>query len=774
MRPLLSSLLILAIAASPLPAQDNALIQSANALLQREDLSDYRGWIKYLIFDATVVAKRPNIDEAKAQAKRERLENWIQTLSTKTDALEELRGPQEWAYESQADGSGQPFMINIPQDYDPARPTPVSLYMHGLAGNHSEHYTGSEDLRGIIELSVLGRSRGGSYIGLSEEDVLDVLDYVEAHWNVDPDRIHLLGGSMGGNGTFLLGSRYPHRFASARPTCGFASAKPWGNLLTLPFYAIHSDDDFVVPILHSRGPLDRLRESGGDVIYDQVTGYGHASWDYAEGNARAKQWSKNQVRPDSRSVRLLNYTAFDSKAIRSWWAEISMWGNKPKPAQFILKAGAQNTLYATLTNVDQLKLRIEESPFDPDQPLSVSINGAIPIQLSNPLPPAVFITRKDEAWTLETSTPQRAVRWHTPGGPNLLFDGEPLLIVYGTQGNAEENQAMLTAARIAAKSSNANWVGTPWGTAPDGFSHSHMLYGDLPIKPDSQLTPADSQRSHLILIGTARQNSAVAAIAQNLPVALSPEKIVFSDGETYPAKGLGLGLVHFNPHAPQNLIFWVASNDSQLYRENSPIPKQMYSATSGFNSVVAPGWDCLISAVDHESLVAARSFDNAWQWRPRNKVEPLLSPVLDSYQAWQTEVSKAILAESAADFAFTPSAPETDQTPFLPNATRLSDLVDCFLYEPIGIMTLNGATLLKMQAKLAAKGQSFYPVPTAQSIDETANYRVAAAEISLWDLVPSAEYAPTDYRLTDLQLSTAIERHFPTSLPPALTPPIAP
>lgn len=762
-RYLFCSWLILTVLVSSSVAQQAALVDSARALLEREDLGPYRGWIKYLIFDATVVSERTGVDEAQAKLKWERLELWIQTLETNPNAIEGLRGVQEWAYESAADGSGQPFMINIPQDYDPTVATPVSLFMHGLAGNHSEHYSGSDELRGVIELSVLGRSRGGGYFGLSEADALAVLEYVQRHWNVDPDQVHVSGGSMGGSGTFRLGSRYPHLFASARPTCGFAGDKAYGNLLTLPVYAIHSDDDFVVPILHSRGPLDRLRELGGSVIFDQTTGYGHASWDYAEGGARAKRWFREQKRLDSRTVRNINYTALDGGAMRSWWAEIAQWGDEPKPAQFILKASEGNELYATLTNIGRLELRMDESPFDSTQPLFVSVNGAVPLKLDAPLASAVFLTSGEDGWTLETEVYEESVRSHTPGGPNLLYNGEPLLIVYGTQGSREENTAMLTAAKVAAKNSDGRWLGTRWDAAADGFAHNSLLYGDLLTKKDVDLTAEDVRNNHLVLIGTARQNSVVARIADGFPVTLSETEIVFSDGETYAADGLGLGLVHYSPEAPQKLVYWVASNDSRLYRAESPVPDLMVSMVSGINLSYGSGFDCLISKVDAASLVAGRSFGADWRWRPRSASEPIVSAHIESSRAFYFEIGQAMRLALATDFSFAvdPSGNPASDLPIVRGTTRLSDLANQFFYEPIGVMEVDGTRLMEMQSRLAAKDMSFYPLPTADNVNPKYRYRVAIMEADLWVLVPSVEYAPEDYRLTDLQLSTVIERFFP-------------
>jgi hypothetical protein len=196
----------------------------------RADLAAYHGWI----YEARVAAERSGVTSAAATAKAQRLADWVGRITANPHLLTTLTGVQEWAYESPVDGSGQPFKMAIPTDYNPARPAALNVYMHGYAGNHLEHATGMTAHPSVFELSVLGRARGGGYRALSEADGLHVIDYVQAHRAIDPARIRLNGGSMGGGGTYQLGSRYPQRFASGRPSCGFASQLPMGNLLTLP------------------------------------------------------------------------------------------------------------------------------------------------------------------------------------------------------------------------------------------------------------------------------------------------------------------------------------------------------------------------------------------------------------------------------------------------------------------------------------------------------------------------------------------------------------
>jgi pimeloyl-ACP methyl ester carboxylesterase len=52
---------------------------------------------------------------------------------------------------------------------------------------------------------------------LSEKDVLNVLAMLREEFNIDDDRTYLMGHSMGGAGTFFLGSRHAGEWAALAP-----------------------------------------------------------------------------------------------------------------------------------------------------------------------------------------------------------------------------------------------------------------------------------------------------------------------------------------------------------------------------------------------------------------------------------------------------------------------------------------------------------------------------------------------------------------------------
>ncbi len=731
------------------------LAAKTNAALARPDLVDYRGWLKYLrgVAQSALERQRPE-----SNAAVQRLAEWVDRISADPATLSKLTGVQEWAYESPVDGSGQPFKIVIPSDYATVKPAALSVYMHGYAGNHLEHSAGFAPQPGIFLVAVLGRSRGGFYTALSGADVLQVIDYVTAHWRIDPDRIHLNGGSMGGGGTYRFGSRYPQRWASGQPTCGFASFVPVGNLLTFPIYATHSDDDPVVSVLHDRGPLRRLREMGGQVIYDETTGLGHAAWNYTAGNARGSAWAPLQVRPASTSIRHIDYTALEAAAARGWWAEVAEWGPAPRPAHFVLQVGAANTVFAQLTNIDRLKLFIAESPLDRSQPLHVSVNGAVPITLPAPIPEAVYLNRRDGSWSLDASIAPPPFRLHAPGGAVALYDGEPLLIVYGTGGSPAEQAAMKAAAVSASHSSNPRWIADGGDAGPDGVPHFHNLYGSLNTKRDTEVTADDIARCHLVLIGTAAQNRVVARIAGRLPVQIDGAQVRTSDGAIYPFAENTAGLVYYNPDAPARLIFWVAGSSADAYKPGAFIPELMANQMAG----AVCGADFVVMRTATPTLVCARGFDSRWNWVAPQRASELLPETAGAAAGMESLVADAVCRGADADVAIVDRSGRLACPDVVPGVTRKADVQSLYYFVPIGVGDLTGADLIALNEKLQHNADATLVVlgrggrlPTLQP---DRRYRVALPTDVLWSYSGLTRALPSDYRIIDTTMYDALSR----------------
>jgi predicted esterase len=113
------------------------------------------------------------------------------------------------------------------------------------------------------------------------------LDHLLAHYPIDPERVVLLGYSMGGFGTWNIGLRYHDRFAALVPMAGGISREEFllgkdsfcrdllDNARDMPLFFAHGDADRVVPVKFDRWTAAGLEKRGIDFIYEEIPGGGH-------------------------------------------------------------------------------------------------------------------------------------------------------------------------------------------------------------------------------------------------------------------------------------------------------------------------------------------------------------------------------------------------------------------------------------------------------------------------------------------------------------------
>ena len=125
--------------------------------------------------------------------------------------------------------------------------------------------------------------------------VKELLDTFIDNNPIDPNRIYIMGLSMGGMGTFDMVCRYPQLFAAAIPICGGINIKRLQEIETSTSFRIfHGDADAVVPVTFSRDAYTTLKAKGVDVQYIEFPGVNHDSWTPAFNRDDFMEWLFNQ------------------------------------------------------------------------------------------------------------------------------------------------------------------------------------------------------------------------------------------------------------------------------------------------------------------------------------------------------------------------------------------------------------------------------------------------------------------------------------------------
>jgi predicted esterase len=194
-----------------------------------------------------------------------------------------------------------PYRILVPSDYDGTRPYPLIVGLHGMGGTHDalfEMHGGilpqaTED-GGYIMVSPMGYRRNGGYgsnrvegatasptrrqlTRLSYLDVMNVLELVRDEYEIDDTRIYLMGGSMGGAGTWRIASRHPEIWAAIAPICPGTTLDEIDleGMRHIPVVVTHGDADTTVPVERSRTMAAAMEELGMTYEYHEIEGGGH-------------------------------------------------------------------------------------------------------------------------------------------------------------------------------------------------------------------------------------------------------------------------------------------------------------------------------------------------------------------------------------------------------------------------------------------------------------------------------------------------------------------
>lgn len=147
-------------------------------------------------------------------------------------------------------GALQHYGLHVPPGLRDASPAPLVVYLHGSGGDVSELFTAFPSLvaelseRGFLVAAPLGRGDTFYRSGPGELDVLEAIADVRRHYEVDPDRIFLIGFSGGAAGVNVVSSRHPDLFAGT-----IALGATWeepglvDNVATLPWLGVMAETD---------------------------------------------------------------------------------------------------------------------------------------------------------------------------------------------------------------------------------------------------------------------------------------------------------------------------------------------------------------------------------------------------------------------------------------------------------------------------------------------------------------------------------------------------
>ena len=164
-------------------------------------------------------------------------------------------------------GEKRRYLLYVPKIYDPAKPTPLIISIHGYAEwpAHQRDISGWNKLAdrdGLIVVYPAGtgfprhwRASGSSDSYLDVDFISVLIDKLSATYNIDSTRIYANGLSNGGGMSFMLSCTLADRIAAIGCVSG-AYLFPWDQCQKkergVPMIAFHGTSDPIVP--YNGGP----------------------------------------------------------------------------------------------------------------------------------------------------------------------------------------------------------------------------------------------------------------------------------------------------------------------------------------------------------------------------------------------------------------------------------------------------------------------------------------------------------------------------------------
>ena len=192
-----------------------------------------------------------------------------------------------------ADTLTAPFSYYIPSSYQPQKPTPLLVYLHGGVGRpqfvdteqmHSDNiFAQMAEEQGWLLLIPYANQDCMWWEENGYQNIRNQIIFLKKSFNIDDDQVFLTGISDGGSGSFHIAMTRPDLFASFHPLIGMISVGNQvngkqtypANLKNRFTAAYNNDNDGLYPAAEMRRLMDMAQKAEADLYYREFWGFGH-------------------------------------------------------------------------------------------------------------------------------------------------------------------------------------------------------------------------------------------------------------------------------------------------------------------------------------------------------------------------------------------------------------------------------------------------------------------------------------------------------------------
>lgn len=209
-------------------------------------------------------------------------------------------------------GERLPYRLFVPIGYSPEQKYPLILWLHGGEGR------GSDNLQQIVHANQKGahvwiapeiQLKFPAFVlapqcpiteNWSDPDLnqpskaldlaLQILSFVQKEFSIDPDRVYVVGQSMGGLGVYSLLQLYPEKWAGAVILTAYDNFTNVMAISRVPLWVFQGDEDRTVPVTMVRDMMKQLKKANAHLRYTEYHKADHDIWDRAFAEPELIPW----------------------------------------------------------------------------------------------------------------------------------------------------------------------------------------------------------------------------------------------------------------------------------------------------------------------------------------------------------------------------------------------------------------------------------------------------------------------------------------------------
>lgn len=445
-------------------------------------------------------------------------------------------------------------------------------------------------------------------------DALEVLADAKRQFNTIPAQTYLTGHSMGGHGTWFLGTTYPDQFAAIAPCASYPDISTYGsdkgdemhdsfkafesikrsansgrvksliqNLKQSGVYILHGDADSTVPISQVREMRQLLGTFHSNFCYYEYPGGEHWYGDHSVDWHPIFEFFKRQTIPTNKEVKAIDFhTATPAVSSTDYWIKLqqqirpfdfSNINAKLEQQQIIVK-----TVNVAIMELDLASLELKEE-------ITLNIDDQI---LKTTTDKKAILNLKDGKWALINQIDTQQKYAERQGGFKLAFNNH-VVFVYATGGTTSDREWYQNRARF------------------DAETFYYRGNGSIDVISDKEFSLEKYKDRNVVVYGNASNNSAWKLLLKNSPIQIDNQQVKVGD-KILKGDDLAAYFVVPRKDSPTAMVGVVAGTSEKGMK--ATWANNYISGITGFPDVMIFKADLLLKGLPE--MKVSGFFDNDW------------------------------------------------------------------------------------------------------------------------------------------------------------------